>query len=362
MSLIYPATKHTITKASMFLRTSKLVAFPTETVYGLGANAGDDIAVARIFEAKGRPSFNPLIVHFSSIEAASAQVEFTDTALALANAFWPGPLTLVLRRSETCTLSLLVSAGLDTVAVRIPAHPTAQSLLHETTIPIAAPSANRSGTISPTTADHVAKTLEGHIDMILDAGPCPIGIESTVIDCSTDTPTLLRPGGITGEELNKVVRVQSTESSETSNHQLPITNHHTELRSPGLLVSHYAPSLPVRLNVTQPQPTEALIAFGPDVPTGSATIINLSKNSDLTEAAANPLRHIAHTRRHNLHRHRRHAYPQRRALVSPSMTALRGRLRQNLKTLIVNINFTYVKCTLASRRNPCLTAGLHSEF
>jgi len=266
----------TIATAVKFLAEEKLVVFPTETVYGLGGNALSDAAVAAIYEAKGRPAFNPLIVHVASQAEAEKYVTFNDTAKKLAAAFWPGPLTLVLPRRADCKLSLLVSAGLDTVAIRVPAHPLAQALLKETQLPIAAPSANKSGRISPTQASHVEE-LRGEVTMILDGGPCPVGIESTVVNVSENTPVILRPGSITQDQLEKIV-----------GKILPV-GASNKIKSPGMLERHYAPGKPLRLNVAEIKPAEALLAFGKPL-AGAKIIENLSVKGDLKEAAANLFR------------------------------------------------------------------------
>ena len=270
------ADEDAIAEAAGILRAGGLVAFPTETVYGLGADATDDAAVAGIFAAKARPSFNPLIVHVADANAAKALVAFTPDAEALAAAFWPGALTLVLPRRADCRISLLCSAGLDSLGVRAPAHPVAQRLLAACGRPLAAPSANRSGRISPTTAAHVAESLGARVPLILDGGPCAGGLESTVLDLTGPRPALLRPGGITEAEIQDVVGplarvgVSATEQP----------------RAPGQLESHYAPSRPLRLEATTVGPKEALVAFGPEVPAGAAATVNLSPSGDLTEAAA----------------------------------------------------------------------------
>ncbi len=262
--------------AAALLRDGSLVAFGTETVYGLGADATDDRAVAEIFAAKGRPRFNPLICHYPSADAAFADVVPDARALHLAQEFWPGPLTLVLPRSADCAVSLLASAGLDTLAVRVPAHDTALALLRATGRPVAAPSANRSGKVSPTTALHVLHELSGRIAAVLDSGPCAVGVESTVLDLSAEEPALLRPGGATVEAIEAVIgRVHHRNSHAAG-----------ALRSPGLLASHYAPRLPVRLDAFHVGNDEALLAFGP-VLTGAGAVFQLSAAGDLTEAAAN---------------------------------------------------------------------------
>jgi len=255
------------------LAVGGLVAFPTETVYGLGGDATDDSAVAGIFAAKGRPHFNPLIAHVASAAAAAALVVFDPRARALAERFWPGPLTLVLPRRPDSRLSLLVSAGLDSVAVRMPDHPVALALLAAYGKPLAAPSANRSGAVSPTTAAHVAQSLGPDAALILDGGPCRVGVESTVLDLTGPHPLLLRPGGLALETIESVLG---------SRPERPATLPGTAPRAPGMLASHYAPSLPVRLEAGPAAPGEARLGFGP----GAATL-NLSPAGDLTEAAAN---------------------------------------------------------------------------
>jgi L-threonylcarbamoyladenylate synthase len=276
---LLPADAAGIAEAARLLRQGDLVAFGTETVYGLGADATNDRAVAAIFAAKGRPHFNPLICHYLDAEAVFAHVEADDRARALAAAFWPGPLTLVLPRQPDCPVALLAGAGLETLAVRVPARPEALALLREVARPVAAPSANRSGQVSPTTAAHVMASLSGRIAAVLDSGPCEVGLESSVLDLTGRTPVLLRPGGATRESIEAVVGKVGT----------GITPAQAEaargLRSPGLLVSHYAPRLPVRLGATEVAADEALLAFGPPRP-GAAATYQLSAAGDLTEAAA----------------------------------------------------------------------------
>jgi L-threonylcarbamoyladenylate synthase len=267
-----------IEQAARALRAGRLVAFPTETVYGLGAVATNDRAVAAIFAAKGRPRFNPLIVHVTDVAAARALVRWSDTAERLAARFWPGALTLVLPRPEGRPLSLLVSAGGDTVGLRAPAHPVAQALLTATVLPVAAPSANPAGQVSPTTADHVEAGLGGRIELIVDAGACPIGVESTVLDLTSAPPRLLRPGGVTREQLGAVIGPIAAPDAAAGMEQL---------RSPGQLASHYAPARPLRLDVAAVTADEALLAFGPQPLHGAATTLNLSERGDLEEAAAN---------------------------------------------------------------------------
>jgi L-threonylcarbamoyladenylate synthase len=270
---ITPATDATINEAAAFLRAGALVAFPTETVYGLGGDASNDRAVAAIFAAKGRPAFNPLIVHGPDQNAFSMAVTMDERAYRLAERFWPGPLTLVLPRRKDSCVSLLASAGLDSVAVRVPSHPVALSLLKAAGTLIAAPSANPSGRVSPTTARHVSEGLTGTLAMILDGGACCVGVESTVIDLSAETPTLLRPGGVTLEALREILGAVAIANASQSGGP----------RSPGMLASHYAPTLPIRLDATEASPREALLAFGP----AKDATLNLSPTQDLAEAAAN---------------------------------------------------------------------------
>ncbi|NCC21086.1 MAG: threonylcarbamoyl-AMP synthase [Alphaproteobacteria bacterium] len=269
------------------LRRGELVAFPTETVYGLGGNALDGQAVAKIFAAKGRPSFNPLIVHYAGQEAVANDVELTDFARALAGHFWPGPLTFVLPRKKDCRISELASAGLPTLAVRVPAHPVAAALLRTARVPVAAPSANRSGTISPTTPAHVADSLGEHVSMVLAGGACSVGLESTVVDLSGEKPVILRPGAVTDEDILKATGRKV--GYDLGNHDKP--------RSPGQLLRHYAPRARLRLNAVDLEPGEALLAFGgvrfvgirgggaaSDLPEDRYR--NLSETGDLIEAAA----------------------------------------------------------------------------
>jgi L-threonylcarbamoyladenylate synthase len=271
-----PATSEAIARAARLLREGLVVAFPTETVYGLGGDATNDTAVAAIFAAKGRPRFNPLIVHVPDLVAAQRIAVFDARAQEAARRFWPGPLTLVLKRREDCPISLLASAGLDTVAIRVPAHPIAQALLRETGRPLAAPSANRSGRVSPTEAGHVAAEFGDGIALILDGGRCTVGLESTVLGLSGATPSLLRPGGLMLETLSEYLGPISIGGGDPD---VP--------RSPGQLLSHYAPRLPVRMRAVSASPGEALLAFGPCPPSGFAETLNLSPRGDLTEAAAN---------------------------------------------------------------------------
>lgn len=278
-SKIQPADIKHITEAARAIQRGELVSFPTETVYGLGGDATNDRAVAAIYAAKGRPSFNPLIVHIGSLSAATEFAELSADAVKLARKFWPGPLTLVVKRRANCPLSLLVSAGMDSVALRVPAHPTARALLMISERPLAGPSANPSGRISPTTAQHVEEGLGDKLAMILDGGPCQIGVESTVISMLGEKPTLLRPGGVTAEEI-------AAELGREIEIAPPVGDVEVGLHGPGRLLSHYAPERPVRLNATEVLEGEALLAFGPHVPPAKVTF-NLSPSGDLNEAAAN---------------------------------------------------------------------------
>lgn len=268
------ADNDAIDRASQCLLAGGLVAFPTETVYGLGADATSDQAVARIFEAKGRPQFNPLISHVSRVEMARQLGELSGLATELADTFWPGPLTLVVPRAANCPVSLLASAGLDTIAIRMPNHPVAQALIGRVQRPLAAPSANPSGRVSPTTAQHVADGLAGRIDMVLDGGPCSVGLESTVVSVVSDRVRLLRPGTITRGQLEAVCGTLEETKGDA-------------IEAPGMLASHYAPNALVRLNVSAPNHNEALLGFGADMPPHDGPVANLSPTADLVEAAAN---------------------------------------------------------------------------
>lgn len=286
--IIYDATAENIAKAAERLKSGGLVALPTETVYGLGADATNDRAVASIFEAKGRPSFNPVIVHFKNMQDAAAAVEFNAAAEQLATVFWPGPLTLILPRRADAKISLLCSAGLPTLAVRVPSHPVAQQLIKELGHPIAAPSANTSGTLSPTTPQHVMQSLGDKAGMILAGGKAAVGLESTVVDMTGDVPIILRAGAVTPDDIKRQlgdVRVE-----------LEAVDHSP--KSPGQLLKHYAPKTKLRLKAVDVKPGEALLAFGSikfmgiqgggfakDLPPGA--LLNLSERGDLTEAAAN---------------------------------------------------------------------------
>jgi len=281
MPLILPINDQSIARAVALLREGKLVAFPTETVYGLGADATNGRAVAAIYEAKGRPGFNPLIIHVAETSALDSLIEWNDSARLLASKVWPGPMTLILPRKNDSPVSLLASAGLETLAVRIPSHPNAQKLLRAVGLPIAAPSANASGKLSPTTPEHVADSLGDKVDLILAGGRSPIGVESTVINLASSEPMILRPGAVTQEQLESLLgcAVALFESAGSSPDAPP---------SPGMLASHYAPHLPVRLNAKTIDDSEAFLAFGDDRSvTGGTARLNLSPGGDLNEAAAN---------------------------------------------------------------------------
>ncbi|HEX6831179.1 MAG TPA: L-threonylcarbamoyladenylate synthase [Methyloceanibacter sp.] len=273
---IVAATKESIDRAAKALAKGEIVAFPTETVYGLGANALNAAAVAKVFAAKDRPRFNPLIVHVLGEEEAEAYAAVNDTARKLIHAFWPGPLSLVLPRKSGCAIADLVSAGLDTIALRAPSHPVARALLEAARLPIAAPSANRSGRVSPTTAAHVEAGLGSLPAMILDGGPCTLGLESTVLGIEGDEVSLLRLGALPRQEIETVLGRKLARRKPTSH-----------VTSPGQLATHYAPVTPLRLDASKPRHGEAFLAFGPNAPSFAGPTINLSRRGDLTEAAAN---------------------------------------------------------------------------
>ena len=261
---------HGLREATDILCAGGLVSFPTETVYGLGADARDDVAVAKIYAAKGRPSFNPLIVHLADVSAVSQYVQMNDAAKRLADAFWPGALTLVLPVVPVGTISMLVTAGLGTLAVRVPDHPVATAMLAAFGGPVAAPSANPSGRISPTKAAHVLAGLDERIDAVVDGGPCGVGVESTIVSC-VGAPTLLRAGGISIEALEACLGAPLLRDEDPD---APV--------SPGQLASHYAPNGLMRLNASYAEPHETWLGFG-----GMNADLNLSPSGDLTEAAAN---------------------------------------------------------------------------
>jgi L-threonylcarbamoyladenylate synthase len=288
MPRILEPTEQAITEAAALIRAGGLVAFPTETVYGLGANALDGQAVARIFAAKGRPSFNPLISHGDGVAMLEPHAVFDDRARALADKFWPGPLTLILPRARNCGVSELVTAGLETIAVRVPAHKGALALIAATGVPIAAPSANKSGEISPTSPAHVAQSLGEGVPLILAGGSTKYGLESTVLDLTGGHPAIVRPGAVTAEDIAAVLECPVP-------YELEVTE---KPRSPGQLLRHYAPSIPIRLNAIDVEPGEALLAFGPTKFMGirgggfahdlsPESFRNLSESGDLLEAAAN---------------------------------------------------------------------------
>jgi L-threonylcarbamoyladenylate synthase len=280
------AGREATTAAVRCLGNGGLVAFPTETVYGLGADATNAEAIARLYLAKGRPSFNPLIAHVADLAAARRIAWFDANAERLAQAFWPGPLTLVLPRAADCPVAELATAGLETIAVRVPAHPVARDLLAAFGRPVVAPSANVSGHVSPTTATHVEADLTGRIDLIVDGGPADVGLESTIVGCF-ERPLLLRPGGLARGDIEAVLGHRLLDLPQHDGAAQPL--------APGMLASHYAPRTPVRLNATTIEPGEALLAFGSSAVAGvdkAAAMLNLSARGDLVEAAANLFRHL----------------------------------------------------------------------
>jgi len=275
-----------IAEAARIVRAGGLVAFPTETVYGLGTVATSGAAVARLYAAKGRPTFNPLIVHVADPAAARGLGKFNAAALALAGAFWPGPLTLVLPKTDDCPVSDLATAGLDTVAVRAPDHPVAHALIEATGRPLVAPSANRSGRVSPTTAAHVAADLGGRIDLVLDAGPTRVGVESTIVACLSEATALLRPGGVARAAIEQILGRPLT---------APAPARADAPQAPGMLASHYAPATPLRLDADRVGADEALLAFGTSLPPRAdraVAVLNLSPAGDVVEAAANLFAHL----------------------------------------------------------------------
>jgi len=275
------ADRDAITAAARVLADGGLVAFPTETVYGLGADATNGAAIARLYAAKGRPRFNPLIAHVGDLNAATCLAQFSEDARLLAGRFWPGPLTLVLPKTDACPVADLATAGLDSIGVRVPDHPVAHELLEAFGKPIVAPSANQSGHVSPTTAAHVLADLGGRIDLIVDGGATSVGVESTIVSC-LDAPTLLRPGGLAREEIESALG-HLLVAAQGSENEAPL--------APGMLASHYAPRRPLRLNARDVQPGEALLAFGRDAPKAEC-VLNLSPSGDLVEAAANLFSHL----------------------------------------------------------------------
>jgi L-threonylcarbamoyladenylate synthase len=302
---IIPSGTDAIAEAKAVLAAGGLVAFPTETVYGLGADATQDSAVARLYAAKARPYFNPLIVHVASLDAAQRIAAFGEDALRLADAFWPGPLTLVLRRLPSCPVGMLATAGLDTVAVRVPNHPVARDILRAVGRPIVAPSANRSGAVSPTTAEHVRADLDGRIDLIVDDGASKLGVESTIIGCF-DGPALLRPGAVPRATIEAVLghtigsahaeaAAPSLTLPRTRGREQEEGREAARPRAPGMIGPHYAPRAMVRMDAVTVAPGEALLAFGAKLPAGAdraAVILNLSERGLVVEAAANLFAHL----------------------------------------------------------------------
>jgi L-threonylcarbamoyladenylate synthase len=278
-----------INDAARVLAAGGLVAFPTETVYGLGADATNAAAVAKLYAAKGRPAFNPLIAHVTDMAAARSLARFGAAAEELATAFWPGPLTLVLPKTSACPVAELATAGLASVAVRVPSHAIARTLIAALGKPVVAPSANRSGHVSPTTADHVMADLADRIDLVLDGGATSVGVESTIVACLDDTVTLLRPGGVPRAAIERALGhpVIEPPAAADGNGEAPL--------APGMLASHYAPRATLRLDAADVRRGEALLAFGGDLPPGAAeatTTLNLSARGDLVEAAANLFSHL----------------------------------------------------------------------
>jgi L-threonylcarbamoyladenylate synthase len=282
---VMTVTPEAVAEAVRCLKAGGLVSFPTETVYGLGADATNARAIARLYEAKGRPAFNPLIAHVHDLATAWDLGKLDPIATRLAEVFWPGPLTLVVPRQPVCTVAELATAGLVTIALRVPALAVARDLLAAFGRPIVAPSANRSGHVSPTTAQHVLSDLRGRIDLLLDGGPSPVGLESTIVACIGE-PTLLRPGGLPRSDIERVLGqplADSLSPAETSE-EAPI--------APGQLASHYAPRTPLRLNADSVYAGEALLAFGEPLPPGARSVLNLSPRADTIEAAANLFSHL----------------------------------------------------------------------
>jgi L-threonylcarbamoyladenylate synthase len=282
------ANRAALAEAARILAAGGLVAFPTETVYGVGADATNGQAIARLYKAKGRPAFNPLIAHAADAGAALALARFDADAMRLAEAFWPGPLTLVVPKAPACPVAELATAGLDTVAVRVPDHPVARDILAAFPKPIVAPSANRSGHVSPTTAAHVLADLGGRIDLIIDGGATPVGVESTIVACLGE-PALLRPGGLPRDAIERVLgrALAQPPSNGAGADDAPL--------APGMLASHYAPRTRLRLEARAAEPGEALLAFGPVTPAATrhaVSVMNLSARGDLVEAAANLFSHL----------------------------------------------------------------------
>ena len=281
MTRIAPADEAAIAEGAAILRAGRLVGMPTETVYGLAGLATSDAAVAAIYAAKGRPTFNPLIAHFASLADAVREVRFDPRATRLAQAFWPGPLTIVAPVAPGCRVSLLARAGLDTLAVRVPGCDVARALIAATGAPLAAPSANRSGAVSPTRPEHVLADLDGRIDLILDAGPCRLGLESTVVACLDGTVRLLRPGGVTREEIEAALGEQLADAAAN---QTPI--------APGALASHYAPRAELRLDARTVPDGAAALDFAGQLTGAGGLRLDLSPSGDLGQAAAQLFSHL----------------------------------------------------------------------
>jgi len=280
MARIVTPTPDSIAEAARILRGGGLIGLPTETVYGLGADATNGKAVAGIFAAKGRPSFNPLIIHVASVDDAEKIAIFNDDARLLATALWPGPLTMILPKAPDCPVSDLATAGLNTVAIRMPGLAIARDIIAQAGVPVAAPSANASGTLSPTNAQHVADSLGDKVELIIAAGASAVGLESTVLDLTGDMPVILRPGAVTPDDIARILG--TAPAIDDGNHDAP--------KSPGQLLKHYAPRTRVRLNANDVQDGEALLAFGPTLLGRNLSPQqkkNLSEGSDLNEAASN---------------------------------------------------------------------------
>ena len=291
MTRILEAGPAAVAAAARCLAAGGLLAFPTETVYGLGADARNGEAVARLYEAKGRPAFNPLICHVEDRAAAARLGRFDADAARLAQALWPGPLTLVVPKRPDCGVAELATAGLPTIALRVPDHPVARAILAAFGQPVVAPSANRSGHVSPTTAAHVLADLRGRIDLVVDGGPTPVGVESTIVAC-LDRPVLLRPGGLPRAQIEAALGYALPEAAVEGSGQI---EDGVAPMAPGQLASHYAPRAGLRLDAEQVAPGEALLAFGPVLPPGAPDaelVLNLSARGDLIEAAANLFSHL----------------------------------------------------------------------
>jgi L-threonylcarbamoyladenylate synthase len=278
MATILPANSATITQVAAVLQQGEVVAIPTETVYGLAADATNPQAILKIYAAKQRPAFNPLIAHYPSLAAVAKDMHLPPLAQKLAETLWPAPLTLLLPPRPSCRVHELARAGMPLQAVRVPAHPIAQALLQAVDFPLVAPSANLSGLLSPVSAQHVAKSLGNRIDWILDGGDCSEGLESTIVDATGEYPIILRVGTITAAQISACCGVEAVLHLEADSETSP--------RSPGQLLRHYAPSCRLRLTVENPQPNEALLAFGAVIPQGFSKVLNLSETGNLTEAAA----------------------------------------------------------------------------